>query len=298
MASSKTNRSPPPWLNDGSVESRLLKQKVWRPTNVGGDWFVFAIVGREGTGKSLTCASILESVDPSFTAERVFFDPADFLEFVHDLDKDERRGTAVMLDESGVGMGVRTWHDSDQVQLNKVMQTARDDKMIIGLTLPRLGELDSQFRGRLHAYLETTSVEKGNWAAVKWKNIDPTRDEHDKLYKKYPRLRVNGRESKVRECKFGPPSPSFIEAYEARKQQFKQELYEDTLGDMSEEDEEDLTPKEIAERIDAEDYIKVVNGGTQKVLDKDLIAAEYDLGHRTASRVKSLLMADVEEEVM
>lgn len=295
MASSKSKA--PPWLQTRSIESRLLYQKIWRPVNEEKDWFVFGIVGREGSGKSMTCASILESVDPTFVADRVFFDPADFLEFVNGLSKAERKGKAVMLDESGVGMGVRTWHDSDQVKFNQAMQTARDDQMVIGLTLPRLSELDSQFRGRMHAYLETTGMDDGLCARVKWKNIDPTRDEKDKLYKKYPRLRVNGRKRKVRECSFGPPSESFIDEYEARKEEFKAELYEETLGQMQDDGEEDnLTPTEIAERCEPEDYITPVNGGSQKVLDKDLIAADWDLGRRTARQVKSILMQDVDDE--
>lgn len=295
MASSRSKA--PPWLQTRSVESRLLYQKIWRPVNHGKDWFVFAIVGREGSGKSMTCASILESTDPTFTADRVFFDPAEFLEYVSGLSKSERKGKACMLDESGVGMGVRTWHDKDQIKFNQAMQTARDDQMIIGLTLPRLGELDSQFRGRLHAFLETTGVDHGKAARVKWKNIDPTRDEHDKLYKKYPRLRINGREQKVRECSFGPPSESFISEYEARKEEFKQELYDETVGEMQDDDEE-LTPKEMAEQVEPHDFIRDVNGGAQQVLDKNLIAAEFDIGEGTAKRVKSLLMQDVEGEVM
>jgi len=66
------------------------------------------------------------------------------------------------------------------------------------------------------------------------------------------------------------------------------------------EDSEPATAKEIAEEIREGDgvemYLKDINGGTQTVLDRDAIAADYDLGRGKSKQVKSLLMRDVGAE--
>lgn len=286
----------PDEIRGDNLTARVLRQKVWRQANVLNDWCMFVIVGREGSGKSGTCLSMLEKCDPSFSAERVHFDPADFLEHINSIDKDERQGKAMMLDESGVGMGVRSWHDKSQVDLNKTLQTARDDNMIIGMTLPRLSELDSQTRGRLHGFLEMAELSPGEYAKFRWKNVSPTRDDRDKLYYKYPRMEVNGRKHKVKFLAIGPPGEELLEEYEERKAAFKKELYGDTVASLRGEDpdaEEEKTPKEIAEEIAEagvpDDYVSVHNGNGSRYIDGDLLRMEHDLSVRDAKLVKKLL---------
>lgn len=294
----KKATTPPKAIRGPNLTARLLRQKVWRAANVKDDWCMFCIVGREGSGKSITCGSILEKVDPTFDESRVFFDPEDFLEFMNSLDADERQGKACMLDEAGVGMGVRSWYDQDQIKLNKLLQTARDDNMIIGMTLPRLTELDSQTRGRLHGFVEMREVEKGEHALFSWKNVSVTRDETDNIYKKYPRLRKNGQVRRIRRFGIGPPSDEYIEAYEDTKEEFKARLYEDTLGDMSDDpDDTGLTPKEVVENVlddGIEDYIGAHSQTDKRYIDKDLLRADFDLSVRDAQQAKKLLEREVE----
>jgi len=296
----KKPTTPPKPIRGNNLTARLLRQKVWRAANVNGDWCMFCIVGREGSGKSITCGSILEKVDPTFDEDRVFFDPEEFLEFMNSLDADERQGKACMLDEAGVGMGVRSWYDQDQIKLNKLLQTARDDNMIIGMTLPRLTELDSQTRGRLHGFLEMREVEKGDHAVFSWKNVSVTRDENDRIYKKYPRLRHYGQVRRIRRFAIGPPSEEYMEGYESRKQEFKAELYAETLGDMGDgedADDESLTPKEVATQVldsDPEEYISVHGQNGREYIDKELLRADFGLSVRDAQQAKKLIERDAE----
>jgi len=196
-------------------------------------------------------------------------------------------------------MGVRTWFDEEQIDLNKTLQTARDDCMIVGMTLPRLSELDSQMRGRLHAFLEMTDVEPGEWAEFKWKNLSPTRDETDQLYKYYPRMRVNGRKQKVTRLKIGPPPEEVIVPYEEKKQEFKADLYASTLETMGDEGEEaEESPKDIAAEIkdsgEIESVTSIHGGWNKSYIDSDKIRMEYDLTHTDAKLVKKLLEEDEE----
>lgn len=287
---------PPAPLRDPSPEEltkRIIRQKVWKRCNVDNKHFMGCIVGREGSGKSHTALKIASGVDPTFTADRVFFDPKRLLEV---LKSDEYgAGTAVVIDEAGVGLGNRTWYDKDQILLNQALQTARDDNMCVLFTLPRLSELDSQTIGRLHTFVEMMDLDKvAGHADARWMNIDPSRDESGEIYKKYVRLRVNGRKKRVERVRFTPPAEGLVEHYEERKANFKDELYAEAIeaAEEADDDGEGSNPQEIAQEIAEEGIEPFVarNGSTKELyINKDLIRVEHDLSHSDASAVKTLL---------
>lgn len=298
---SVTKPEPPePLQGKRPLTARVLRQKVWKPPNVQNDWSCFVIVGREGSGKSHTLLSILEKADPTFSADRAYFDPTEFLEFIKDLPEGERQGKAVMLDEAGVGLGVRSWYDEDQIKLNKLMQTARDDNMIVGLTLPRLKELDSQFRGRLHGFCEMQDLEAGQWAEFSWKNVVPYRDDRGGIRTPFPKMRVDGRKQRITRLKIGPPSDELAANYEDKKSQFKQELYEDTLSGMKDEDDDDsYSPTETAEEVledeRVEEFVGEHPSNGMRYIDKDLLEMEFGLSHRDGKKAKKLIESEVDE---
>jgi len=285
---------PPPMLRNhaGSVSARVLRRYIWRRMNVENEHFMGVIVGREGSGKSHTAISICRKVDPSFGADRVFFDPADLIEAFRSDELGE--GNMVMLDEAGVGLGNRSWYEKEQVLLNQTLQTVRDENMGVLYTLPRLSELDSQTVGRLHSLLamKEKHVEEG-WAEVSWKNIDVTRqDTEGKVYKKYPRMRVDGQKKRITSIGIRKPDEDLAAAYEDRKASFKDELYEEVLEAHDESDESDESdPKAIAQEIaEAPAEFVSMNGSTKEAyINKDLIRVEYELSHSDARAVKSIV---------
>lgn len=280
-------------LDDRAIGARLARQKIWRPCNINNQHFMAAIVGPEGSGKSGTALSVCETVDPGFTADRVFFDPADFMEW---CDSDDRTaGDAAIIDEAGVGLGNRTWHDEDQILLNKALQTARDDNFAVFFTLPRLSELDSQTRGRLRSFIECVDLDEGNHVEVKWKNYKPSRGEEDYVIKPYPRLRVNHRKRRITRVKISPPSDALWTAYNERKAAFKAELYADTISSLREDGDGDdeLSPVEIADEIatgDLQAYIGDNYG--QKYINRDKIKNDFDIGEAKSKQVKTALQED------
>ncbi len=189
---SSTVTVPKP-LQQDTVEAKLVKQKIWSRMWRQNEHFMAVIVGREGSGKSHTGIKLSETVDPSFDAERVMFDPINFLRKLQRWkENNETQGKMVVIDEAGVGVGVRTWHDKAQIRLNQVLQIIRDENMGVIFTLPRLEELDSQTKGRLHAFIEMTEKKEGEWVKAKWLDWDPTRDGRNKIYREYPKHQVNG----------------------------------------------------------------------------------------------------------
>lgn len=288
-------------LKSTDIAARLVRQKIWTPCNKNNQHFMGAIVGREGSGKSGTALTICETVDPGFHAERVFFDPADLMEWA---DKDERQpGDAAIVDEAGVGLGSRSWYDKDQILLNQALQTARDDNLVIIFTLPRLSELDSQTRGRLHSFIECVELEEGVAVTVKWKNLVPSRDEQDYLLKPFPRLKVNNRVRRITRVQIGPPSGELWETYNEHKANFKSELYQETIASLRGEDpdaEEEKTPSEIADEIarsgNLDSYIKDNYG--QRYIDRSKIKNEFDVGDGVSKQIKTALQEEWDVDAM
>jgi hypothetical protein len=301
MAAEPDAPTPPPALRNhgGNVSARVLRRYIWKRMNRDNEHFMGVIVGREGSGKSHTALSICRKVDPTFDADRVFFDPADLVKAFQSDELGE--GSMVMLDEAGVGLGRRSWYEKEQVLLNQTLQTVRDENMGVLYTLPRLSELDSQTVGRLHSLLAMGEkhVDEG-WAEVSWKNIDVSRERTDgKVYKKYPRMRVDGRKHRVTSIAVKKPPEDLAAGYEERKAEFKDSLYDEVI-DAHEGDEDGATdPKQIAQDIADEGLDAVVSTNNQSgeaYINKDLIRVEYELSHSDARAVKSMLEASYSDE--
>lgn len=288
-----TTPDPPEPLQAETIEARFLKREVWSRLWRDDEHFMAVVVGREGSGKSYTGIKLGEVVDPTFNAERVVFDPSSYIKKLQEWkENDETQGKVIVIDEAGVGVGVRTWYDKDQIMLNQVLQIVRDENMGVIFTLPRLEELDSQTRGRLHAYTETMEKQSGNWLKLKWLQMDPTRDGRNKIYREYPSMEINGEKQTVKRLNISPPSASIIEDYQERKDAFQDEQYDKALDEMEEDVDEEKTVKDIAMEIADGEIEKVVstnNRTGEPYINNQLIRAEYKTTHDDSKAVKSLL---------
>ena len=294
-------KQPPAYLREPHNQhiERILR-RVWDRLNVNNEHFLMVIVGREGSGKSYTALKLASLIDDEFTHEQVIFRIEEFLRLLRD---DEfREGGVYVLDEAGVAFGNRTWHDRGQILANQAMQLIRDHNVGLIFTLPRLGELDSQTQGRLHTLLEIRKKVHNKHVIASWKWMDPDRtDTTGKIYKKYPRSPSGNRITQIR---FTPPDESIVEPYQQRKREFQQMVYDEAIDALTPEEDDGApdTPDEIAEDIrdngGADKYVREINNGAQRVLDREQIAAEYGIGHRKSKKVKRLLMPEVDDDVM
>lgn len=297
-----TERRKPEPLRSPEKHVPWLLGRIWDRINRENEHFMGVVVGQEGSGKSYTAIKIANEIDPSFTADRVIFDVAELLRVLKDGDHEP--GHFYVLDEAGVQLGRRTWQDRAQVLANQALQLVRNHNLGLLFTLPRLGELDSQAQGRLQAFLELTDKEDGEYVRGKWKWMEPDRaDETGKIYKKYPRRRKDGRIIRLTSVAFTPPPDELVEPYEARKAEFQDEFYEETIqaleGEDEEEDADSRDPKDIAADIKDGGLPSVVSrhGQTKKpYISKDLIRAEYDISHSDARMVKTLLEQELNLE--
>jgi nicotinamide riboside kinase len=270
----------------------VLRQEIWGRLNERNQHFMAVLVGPEGSGKSYTSLKIAELVDPTFTAERVMFNPADFLEQLQEWKAaGETKGKMVVVDEAGVGIGTRSWYEKDQIKLNKVLQVIRDENMGIIFTVPSLKDLDSQARRRLRAYCEMVNLQEGKYADMKFLRWLPKRDDKNKTYRKYPVVRVNGDHRKIRRLRFAPPTPELSRAYNQRKATFQAQLYDEAESEFRGDDDQ-ISEQDIADKIidnGIEQYKAVANGNGIEYIDSDLIQLDYETSGRKAKRVQKLL---------
>jgi hypothetical protein len=290
MSVAKTAPEP---LQADTIEAKLLYEKVWKRMHKQNEHFMAVIVGREGKAKSSTGIKIGNAVDPSFDASRVLFDPVNFLQDLQEWKaNNETQGKFVVIDEAGVGVGVRTWYDKDQIALNQVLQIIRDENMGVVFTLPRLEELDSQTEGRFHAFIEMTQKREGEFAKCKWLDWDPTRDGRNKIYREYPTLTINGYERTIKRLCLSPPDSEVVEPYEERKQEFQREQYEQAIDEMTDDVDDEMTVKEVAMEIadgTLGDYVDTHSQNGTPYINQNLIRVDYDLSQTDSQAVKDLL---------
>jgi ABC-type oligopeptide transport system ATPase subunit len=248
--SQTAHSEPPETLEKETVEAQIIKREIWDRMWLDNEHFMGVLVGREGSGKSWTGMKLAEVCDPTFEGWRVMFDPANFLKQLQEWKEQNRtRGKMVVIDEAGVGVGVRSWYEKDQILLNQVLQLIRDENMGVIFTLPRLEELDSQTEGRLHAFMQMTDKDPGNWAKFKYFEWDPTRDGRNDTYREYPYLTVNGYERQIKRLTVGPPSQEIVEPYEERKNEFQSQQYQNAIDEREDDVDDEKTVKEIAMEI-------------------------------------------------
>ena len=294
-----TRNTPPPQLQGPKDNhTKWLLHRIWKRLNQNNEHFMGVIVGQEGSGKSYTAIKIAQNVDPTFTHDRVIFNVAELLERL--ADGDHEPGHCYVLDEAGVQLGVRTWQDRAQILANQALQLVRKHNLGLIFTLPRLSELDSQAQGRLQALYEITDKVDGEYVEGKWKFFDPDRtDDTGEIYKKYPRRIQNGNRKRITRLAFTPPEGEEVEKYEAKKDEFLEDFYEETIAELRDEEvdeddgdaPEDMSAKDIAEELagQVERVISKHNVTGEPYVDKELIRAEYDVSHRDAKSIKSLL---------
>lgn len=296
---SSTTQVPAP-LQQDTLEATFVKKHIWDRMWRQNEHFMAVIVGREGSGKSYTGIKLAEVCDPSFGAERVMFEPVKFLKRLQQWKADnETQGKMVVIDEAGVGVGVRTWYDKDQIRLNQVLQIIRDENMGVMFTIPRLEELDSQTKGRLHAYMEMMTKRDGEFVKVKWLDWDPTRDGRNKIYREYPKRTVNGHRQEIKRLCLSPPSASIVDEYETRKSEFQAKEYEAAIDEMEEDVDDEKSVKEIAMEIaDGKmgDYVSQHSQNHTPYINTNLIRTDYDLSQNDASAVKDLLGRQYSED--
>lgn len=276
-------------------ENIILRRAVWPRMHVHNKNWVAIFVGETGDGKSWGAARIGEALDPNFTVDQIAFNVEEFLELAGD--KSQPPGSITVLDEAGVAASNRNWYEVANEVLNFLLQTWREQNRGAILTVPELDLIDKQVRRRFHHYFEMVSIdEEEEVSKAKCQYIDTDRRQGDNYFW-YHRFKPRGsrRVHKFKHVQFNAPSDSLREQYEARKQEYTEELNQDLLEKIKQEnsdpEEDEETPADIVDQIvneDAvEDYIEDNHG--QRYISRPLLKADFGLSEAESKDVKTLL---------
>lgn len=275
--------------------SPILETQVWSRMHRRDDNWMGAVVGETGKGKSYTCLSLAEAVDPDFTVDQVAFGIEEFMQLV--MDESFGRGSVIILEEASVEAAAEDFHEISNKVLRTVLETWRNQNRGALLNLPTFSRLDKGARIRMTALIQQRrKFEDEGFSVATYKHLQ-TNSDTGKIYRHYPR--INNREHRT--LKIAPPSEDLREAYEAKSDEYTDELNKELLEELLEskreqQDEEKKDPKWIAKDIlDAglEEYVSENHG--QFYISTDLIEIDYDIGGRRSKKVKAAIERELDD---
>ena len=282
-------------------ENPVLRQKVWGKMHLHDDNWMGAVVGPTGSGKSWGAIRIAEAVDPDFTVDQVAFGMREFMELVNDDSLD--RGSVIVFEEASVEANAQEWFSKGNKVLRQVLDTWRHQNRGAIFTLPAFGQLDRTARGRMSSLIQMRNKnEDDGFTVAKFKRLQQDSDS-GKIYRKYPVLK--GKQYKL--LKLNKPSKELREAYEAKKEQYteelNQELLDELLEDMDDADDSEEVlddPREIVDDIVANDNVDdyIATNPAGKYIDRNAIEFDYDVGGGTSKKVKAGLKREVDHDLM
>lgn len=198
------------------VKGRLsLKQK--NSVNV-------AIVGETGSGKTYTAIKLCQEVDPEFSEKRIVFSVEEVVKILDAKESGLKRGSAILLEETGVSAGSRDALTNTNKTLSYIYQTIRVKGYFLVLTLPNFMFLDKQVRELQHVLMETQGINKvKHFCMVKPLFISVSQTT-GQMYKKYLNYAGGGQKGKLKSLSVGLARPELITAYEERKDIYLDEL--------------------------------------------------------------------------
>lgn len=192
--------------------------------------FIGVVYGPTGSGKSLLAMRIAEKLDPDFTLDHLVFTVKDLMDV---LDSGLKRGNVIIFDEAGTGLSARDWYTAQNKFMNYILQTFRQDNIILILTVPDITFIDSNVRKLLHATIKTNNINyRTKICNFKFYLLDHRTDQPGKPQVSYRRfLQVctrKGNTQKVSNFGFGLPQRVVLREYEEKKREWRKQLHKDT----------------------------------------------------------------------
>jgi hypothetical protein len=191
-----------------------IKQRIRKNKN-----FLGFISGQTGSGKSWSCLSICEGIDPKFGIDRVVFSGLELMQLINS-DK-LKKGSAIMFDEMSIDMDNRNWNSTTNKMINHLMQTFRYRGFIMLMNSPFMDFVDAKTRKLFHADIGIQGINYDKEEAVLMPRIIQFNSRNQKFY--YKRLKVSTPEFgtvPIDTWTVSKPSEELRLAYEAKKNHY------------------------------------------------------------------------------
>ncbi len=279
-------------MTDEQDKRNVILERIQRRLYVQNKNFLLACVGATGSGKSYFGLRLCSEIDPEFNIERVVFDAESLMKLLNSGTL--HKGSAILWDETGVGLSNRTWFSVSNRVINYVLQTFRQDNLMMVFTVPDISFIDNATRKLFHALVETQRIDYANNVCyVKYLEIQ-TNTRIGKTYYKYPRFIENGKKKTITTLRIHKPSVKLVHEYEKRKKIWRDDLGNSVLKTLQGEKLKTIQIKQvnlidIVEKIkqNPERFKRTYNKRT--FYDIGLIMSTFSLGRARAEAVRGIL---------
>ncbi len=184
-------------------------------------------LGATGSGKSWRDLRMAElwykyNFNEQFPTENICFGIGDGMKLL--ASGKLRKGEVIIFEEAGVNLGSRDWSSKISKMFNYILQSFRSMNIAFFFNLPYLSMLDSQARHLLHYSFESYSIDYEKGLNICKPFFHQVNQGTGKIYKKYLRVKHGKSSTRMKTLAFSKPSPYLIEAYEAKKKSYLQQL--------------------------------------------------------------------------
>lgn len=219
--------------------------------------FIAAVTGPTGSGKSYSVLRQGENLDDDFNVDNVCFTATQFMNLINGKTKKLHKGSNILFDEIQITLGHLDYQSIQAKLLNYILQTFRHRNFVLWVTTPNFNFINAAARKLFHCRMETISINKEKQHVKLKPLLIQINQRKGESYEKY--LRVWHKDFGIvplKKLKIGMPSKELVDAYEAKKTEFTNNLNENIARDLERIDkgkvkQKPLTPQqaEIIEHI-------------------------------------------------
>ena len=205
-----------------------VKKRLSENRNVIGVY-----VGDTGSGKSLSAISSAVQIeqalklDPGFTSDRICFTVGEIVKWLRSGKL--KPGNVLIFDDAGLEINARQWMKSVSIIFGMITQGFRYMQIILLITVPKMSFIERQSRNLIHVRFDATPTQ----GIMKPKIPFTSPYDDDKLWYKFPKIKVGFKTTKITTVRFPMPPSEIVEPYEKRKAEYiesKLEAFDEILN--------------------------------------------------------------------
>lgn len=165
-----------------------------------------------------------------FPKENICFGVAEVMKRLRDPNL--KAGDVIIFEEAGANLGSLDFQNKVSKMFTYVLQSFRSMNVAIFFNLPYLSMLNKQARLLLHYSSESAGVDQ-----ITEKNrckpfFHQVNQSTGKVYKKYPKVFVNGRMTSCKRFNWSKPNPELVKIYEQKKKDYLNSMQTEFLQDL------------------------------------------------------------------
>lgn len=249
------------------IKRNFIYRHVWNEVWANDSNATFIMIGKPGSGKSVSVIKMAQDLDPTFTLERICYNLEDFLKLIDvgDSNGPLHPGNVIIFDEIVTDQGAES--RSAMTKSNKIMNyvtaSFRAKRLVVFYCLPSLTQLDKNIRDiNVTGVFEVITKDikrRKNLCKFQWSSYDA---KSQNVYRIFPRLvSKTGMIFKVDSVWIGIPDKATIKEYKKKKMEYLAKniaRWREMANKQNKKDvAEKITDKEILSKIQMlkEDFI-------------------------------------------